>query len=129
MSEGAVSNVSVSGATVLVIDGNDHMRALVRATLQALGVATIAEARDGNAALRRLAAVRPDLVICDAGTEGAGKVLEQAPGMPPVVLLTGPSGAPDLADRAAAVLEKPVSAKKLYAILAGILGDGTVSPD
>jgi len=55
--------------TVLVIDRDPMVRLIVRRVLERAGIAVIAVA-DGLTALRRLASLRMDLVICEIGTPG-----------------------------------------------------------
>ena len=56
--------------TVLVIDRDPVVRLIVRRVLERAGIAVIAVA-DGLTALRRLASLRMDLVICESGTPGS----------------------------------------------------------
>jgi CheY-like chemotaxis protein len=50
---------------VLVVDDNAFMRKMVRSLLINIGIKTIYEAADGIAALERIRAVQPDVVILD----------------------------------------------------------------
>lgn len=55
---------------VLVVDDKQHMRALLRALLNALGVHEIYEAPNGTEALQVLAGKRCDLILSDMSMEG-----------------------------------------------------------
>ncbi len=55
--------------TVLVIDRDPMVRLIVRRVLERAGIAVIAVG-DALTALRRLASLRMDLVICEIGTPG-----------------------------------------------------------
>src|SRR5437879_3450864 len=57
--------------TILVIDDNAEVRLGVRRVLERAGCAVIAVA-DRRSALRRLASLKADLVICDIGEERNG---------------------------------------------------------
>ncbi len=56
--------------TVLVIDRDPMVRLIVRRVLERAGIAVIA-VTDALTALRRLASLRMDLVICEIGTPGS----------------------------------------------------------
>lgn len=51
--------------SVLIVDDNAHMRALLRALLEAIGISTLAEARDGETAFAHLLEQETDLVLAD----------------------------------------------------------------
>jgi two-component system OmpR family response regulator len=59
----------VGRQTVLVVDDDPRLRELVRYALERGGYA-VAEAADGDAALREIAARRPDLVVLDVHMPG-----------------------------------------------------------
>ncbi len=81
---------------VLVVDDQLTMRSLVRNGLQQLGVVEVAEAADGEEALRSMVAKPPNLVITDFNMpklDGLG-LLRAIRGHPPikataVIMLTG----------------------------------------
>src|SRR4051794_55000 len=51
--------------TVLLVDSNSFSRRIVRGMLQLAGIRQVAEAEDGEAALKLLERFRPDLIIVD----------------------------------------------------------------
>lgn len=55
---------------ILLVDDHDFTRTLHRKVLADLGVTTISEARDGNEALARARANRPDIVLSDLSMPG-----------------------------------------------------------
>lgn len=81
-------------ATVRAVLAEDQaaMRAALRTILEAGGVQVVAEAGDGDAAVRACAATRPDVVVMDLrmpGRDGASATAELvASGGPPVLVLT-----------------------------------------
>lgn len=80
--------------TILIVDDSAALRQVVRLTLEKAGYA-VTEAADGQEALERLDAARPDLIVCDLhmpGLDGVGllRALQQrqAATVPPVVMLS-----------------------------------------
>lgn len=49
----------------LIVEDNQHMRALLRSLLNSAGLHDIHEAADGSAALEALAARKCDFILCD----------------------------------------------------------------
>ena len=120
--------------TILVAEDNKPMRGLVREILEALGVGTILEAADGQAALRLLGMHAVDIVILDWNMEPMdGMALtrqirtspESADQFVPIIMLSGHTErARVLAARDAGVTEfmaKPVSVKALCARVNAII--------
>lgn len=89
-----------SGHRVLVVDDDERVRTVVAWQLEAEGFGVV-EAADGPAALARVAADRPDLVVLDLGLPGLGgldvlRALRRAdePALP-VIVLSGRDGETD----------------------------------
>jgi CheY-like chemotaxis protein len=112
-----------SKATILVVDDNTDNVEILRAFLESRGF-TIAEARDGRAALAKMEEVRPDLVLLDVmmpGMEGweVCRVIKQHPqlGDTKVVMVTAKGGFEDkfegLRSGADDYVVKPVDFKDL----------------
>jgi CheY-like chemotaxis protein len=116
-----MSDVAAAGATVLVADDDDELRALVVDTLRADGYIVV-EARDGAEMLAMLAdtagdpSKRPDVIVTDVRMpklSGLGVLQEMrhAQLRMPVVLMTGfpPASVEVVAKRlgAVGVLKKP----------------------
>jgi CheY-like chemotaxis protein len=82
-------------STILVIDDDGQIRALIRAILERAGH-TVTEASDGAEGLRQFQATPPDLVLCDLympGRDGLGTMTELHALRPdvPVVVMSGGS--------------------------------------
>ncbi|KZD11989.1 response regulator [Oceanibaculum pacificum] len=84
--------------TVLVADDNRHMRSLVRAILEAIGIRNIIDARDGEHAIERMRNNDIHLVITDWNMEPMDgleftRYLRQDSNSPdpfvPIIMLTG----------------------------------------
>jgi response regulator RpfG family c-di-GMP phosphodiesterase len=115
----------------LLVDDDDGVRALLRATFEAVDV-QVDEARDAESAEQEIAAVRPDAIVLDASMPGRNGLAFCAAlkGDPathdiPVVLLTGS----DLADEAIAdevgadaFVLKPFSPLELLAVVERLAG-------
>ncbi|MBL0968292.1 MAG: response regulator [Brevundimonas sp.] len=56
---------SLSALQILLVDDNQHMRAITSAVLQSAGIAKVLEASDGGAALKMLRDHQVDLAIVD----------------------------------------------------------------
>ena len=92
-------------ATILIIDDEAGVRRLLRLALEREGYAVL-EAADGAAGLGRVAADRPDVVLCDLVMPGLGGLevldaLRAAGSAVPVVVVTG-GGSTEQAIRAMA---------------------------
>jgi len=120
--------------TILVAEDSKPMRGLVREILDALGVGTILEAADGEAALKHLGTHAVDIVILDWNMEPMdGMELtrqirtspESADQFVPIIMLSGHTErARVLQARDAGVTEfmaKPVSVKALCARINAII--------
>jgi two-component system, chemotaxis family, chemotaxis protein CheY len=120
--------------TFLIVEDNKPMRGLVREILEALGVGTILEAADGQAALKQLGAHTVDIVILDWNMEPMDGLeltrrIRTAPDSPdqyvPIIMLSGHTErARVIAARDAGVTEfmaKPVSVKALCARINAII--------
>jgi PAS domain S-box-containing protein len=121
--------------TVLVVEDDPSVRAVVRRVLGAQGYLVI-EAGDAYAALSELARRKIDVVITDVvmpGSDGvwlAERVRHESPHVP-MILMSGYSGHPAF-QRAAeagasAFLQKPFSAQELAGVVRGVL-DGEMTP-
>jgi len=111
---------------VLVVDDNQHMRAIVSVMLNSFGIKMVREAKDGADAIETLRRWPADLAICDFLMEPVDGVafthqVRNAPDSPnpylPVVMLTGHSELARVTEaRDAGVTEfvvKPLTAKAL----------------
>ncbi len=120
--------------TVLVVDDNQHMRSLIRTILEALGVSSIIEAREGQHALEKLTSQQVDLIIVDWNMEpmdglALTRHIRSAADSPdpfvPIVMLSGHTEkARVMQARDAGITEfmaKPVSARSLYARIVSII--------
>src|SRR3569623_1286742 len=111
---------------VLVVDDNDHMRALLRAMLHAIGLRGVMEAHDGSHAMSLLREQEVAVVITDLWMEPLDgldfvRLLRRSPNSPcptvPIVMVTGHATLQHVrAARDAGVdelLTKPISARDL----------------
>jgi CheY-like chemotaxis protein len=118
---------ALNALQVLLVDDNQHMRAIVAAVLKAAGVKRIREARDGSEALQVLARWQADVVITDfnmAPMDGVEftRTLRTDPASPnpflPVIMMTGHSEKSRVeAARDAGVTEfvaKPITARAIF---------------
>lgn len=112
--------------SVLVVDDNEHMRALLRAMLKAIGLKNVAEAHDGSQAMMRLREHEVDVVITDLWMEPLDgldfvRLLRRSPKSPcptvPIIMVTGHSTLHHVIEARDAgvdeLLTKPVSARDL----------------
>lgn len=114
-----------SGAgTVLVVDDEPDIRFLLRVTLELAGYSVI-EAAHGEAALERVRASRPALVITDRMMPrmGGAELIEHlraevGTAAIPIVMLTGTRGSQPGAD---AVLTKPFEPDELLGVVARLI--------
>jgi CheY-like chemotaxis protein len=119
-------------ATILVIDDDPHIRALLRTALELAGHA-VAEAGSGTEAIARIGAIRPDVVLCDIvmpgmdGIETIRALRSEMPGLRIVALSGGGAhGFSDYLKYARALgaddaIAKPVSLKTLVERVAALL--------
>ncbi|MDB5735662.1 MAG: two-component system response regulator [Alphaproteobacteria bacterium] len=118
----------------LIVEDNAHMRALLRALLNSVGIKDIAEAPHGEAALRVLRERKSDLVLSDLamkpmdGLEFTRQVRnsDASPNpFVPIIMITGHTEKHRVeAARDAGVTEflaKPITAANLYARIAEIV--------
>lgn len=54
-----------NGLHVLLVEDNEHMRALLRTVLNAMGIRRIIEFTEGSEALQKFAALKPDFIVTD----------------------------------------------------------------
>lgn len=116
---------------ILIADGMDFFRQWLRTLLTGWGWRVAAEAGDGEAAVRKAAELRPDLVILDLHLPGVDgfAVLErlrrEASGVP--VIVCSAAGRRENVVRALRLgasdfLAKPVAEERLFAAVARLLG-------
>jgi two-component system chemotaxis response regulator CheY len=60
---------NLQGLRILIVDDERFMRSTIKAALRVVGCLDIAEAADGETALRLVGEYKPDLVLCDIGME------------------------------------------------------------
>jgi two-component system chemotaxis response regulator CheY len=119
---------------VLIVDGNRHMRTVVRGVLRAFGFRQIHEASDTPAALKEMGIVSFDVVITEYALQtmdGLGFVHQIRAGQDspnhyiPVIMLTGHTEQHIVAEaRDCGVnefLAKPISPEALYARLVNLI--------
>jgi DNA-binding NarL/FixJ family response regulator len=76
----------------LIVDDEPHVRVLIRMLLKQLGIETIWEAADGNEALERAAAHKPNVILLDinlpqiGGLEVLGKLKAAHPEIPVIIV-------------------------------------------
>jgi len=118
-------------AAILVVDDDDSIRQLIRATLRRRGYA-VAEARNGREALESMRAGWSDLVVLDlmmpevSGWEVlAERAADDALRRIPVIVASasrGPEAAEVLSRGICALLPKPFELETLCALVASCLG-------
>ncbi|MCH2559486.1 response regulator [Oceanibaculum indicum] len=119
---------------VMIVDDNQHMRSLVRAIMEAIGIRNLIEARDGEHALDKMRNNEVHLVITDWNMEPMDGIdftryLRSSPDSPdpfiPVIMLTGHTerAKVELARDAGVdeFIAKPVTAKALLARINSIV--------
>ena len=129
-----MSDIRFDKLRVLVVDDNQHMRKLVLAVLQAVGVRDFFEAPDAEHAWANLKETNPDVIILDwqmTGMTGLEfvRLLRTSPRTPnafvPVIMLTGHSHVDHVRQaRDAGVnefLAKPVSVKAILSRLLNVI--------
>ena len=117
---------SFEALQILVVEDNAHMRVIVSAVLQGLGVRTVREARDGVEALSTLASHPVDIALVDflmVPMDGVAftRTIRTSPESPniylPIVMMTGHSERSRVCEaRDAGVTEfiaKPLTARAL----------------
>ena len=127
MSDARFKAYNVQHLSFLLVDDNEFMRSVVRAILKAWGCRFVAEARDGQEALKRLQVFPADVVIADwemspmNGIEFTRRVRNDANSpnhFVPIIMLTGYTEVERVkAARDAGIhgfLAKPVQPKVLY---------------
>lgn len=122
--------------SVMIVDDNQHMRSLVRAIMEAIGIRNVIEARDGEHALDKMRNNEVHLVITDWNMEPMDGIdftryLRSSPDSPdpfiPVIMLTGHTerAKVELARDAGVdeFIAKPVTAKALLARINSIVNN------
>ncbi len=129
-----MSGAGFESLKALIVEDNAHMRALLRALLNSVGIKDVAEAAHGDGALRLLNERKSDLVLSDLamkpmdGLEFTRQVrnseLSTNPFVP-IIMITGHTEKHRVeAARDAGVTEflaKPITAANLYARIAEIV--------
>lgn len=131
-----------SELSILVVENNDHMRAILREVLSAFGVGEVIEAEDALTAYLMMCCERVDLVILDYFLrERTGgdfiRLLRHDAACPnrttPVVVLTAlPAHARAegvFAAGAQSVLAKPITPRRLYEEMVAVLSAGAIGND
>ena len=59
------SKIDYSRLNLLVVEDESYTRIITRRLLAQIGVHDIAEARDGESALKEVMRARPDIIFCD----------------------------------------------------------------
>jgi CheY-like chemotaxis protein len=117
----------LSHGTILIVDDEPVVRALLRAALEPAG-SLIVEASDGEAALELSWHERPDLVVLDVGLPGLSGVdvcraVKTHLPPPHVMLITGNRFGPGIEDCGAdALIEKPFDPRDLLEEARRLLG-------
>ena len=119
---------------ILVVDDNQHMRRLVVAVLQAVGVKDLFESPDGEHAWAHMRESNPDVIILDWQLTGMNglefvRLIRNSPRTPnvfvPVIMLTGHTHIDHVRQaRDAGVnefLAKPVSVKAILSRLISVI--------
>jgi CheY-like chemotaxis protein len=120
--------------SILIVDDNQYMRALLATLLRAFGIERVPEAGDVNTALKELRTGSIDIVLTDLAMQPMDgieftKLLRRAGDSPapfvPIVMITGHSDRPRVeAARDAGVSEflvKPVTARALFDRLVAVI--------
>jgi PAS domain S-box-containing protein len=128
-----------AGQTILVVDDEDPVRTIAARILSRHGYEVV-EAAGGEEALAvyRTLERTPDLLLTDvamprmSGLELARRLPEERPPAPPVVFMSGYSGAsvstPEALERAAGFLQKPFSSETLLHQVGEALAAGARPP-
>jgi PAS domain S-box-containing protein len=127
------------GQTILLVDDESAVRAIAARILTRHGYSVV-EAAGGDEALAvyRTLEHRPDLLLTDvampkmSGLELARRLPEERPPAPPVVFMSGYSGAsvstPEALERAAGFLQKPFNGEELLLCVGEALAAGARPP-
>ena len=121
-------NVNVNSKTVLVVDDEPVLRAIVREILHEEGYAVI-EAADGRAVLEIMSRERPDLVLMDVmmpGIDGreAYRQLRSHPELRdiPVVMMSAAVQSHGLDPSIAGFMAKPFDLNQLVELVSRLIG-------
>jgi two-component system chemotaxis response regulator CheY len=122
-----VSPAGSGDLCVLLVEDNEHMRALLRTLLKAMGIRRIVECTEGSEALRQISVVKPDFILTDYSmtpmdglyfTRAIRRLEDESECVVPVIMVTGHTERRRIqAARDAGVTEilaKPVTAAALY---------------
>ena len=125
----------MEGSRILIVDDDRFIRSTIKLVLRAIDRFVIEEADDGDVALVRTDAFKPDVVLCDITMPRMGGLdyvaqLRKHPDArmraTPVVILTGQAEEDTVLDavklQVSGFLVKPVSPKALGGYLKRILG-------
>ena len=113
----------VAKPDVLVVEDSWQIASAIKSMIESAGMRVSGPAATLADAGRQLAASRPDMAVVDMNLHGdlaTGLVQQLLDRNVPVVIVTGYEVLPALADRADAVLRKPIRASALLAVLRGI---------
>lgn len=129
-----MSDVRFDALSVMIVDDNPQMRALLSALLRAIGILRIREVRDGALALQEMRSAPADIIITDYAMEPmngieftrmARTASDNANPMAAIIMLTGHAERARVEEaRDAGVTEflaKPVTAKSLFDKLASVI--------
>ena len=124
--------MSVADFTVLVVEDHDFQRRTILQILANLGVGSLLEAADGEAALTLLDAGKvPDVIVCDLdlpgmdGVEVVRRIADRHPGLGVVfasglddqVIDAAAATARDYSVTVLGALRKPLTARALFAAI------------
>jgi CheY-like chemotaxis protein len=131
--------MSVADFTVLVVEDHDFQRRTILQILANLGVGSLLEAADGEAALTLLDAGKvPDVVVCDLdlpgmnGVEVVRRIADRHPGLGVVfasglddqVIDAAEATAREYSVTVLGALRKPLTARALFAAIDRFHGGG-----
>lgn len=115
--------------TVLLVDDEPDVRRLLHLALTLHGgFEVVGEARSGEAALDRAAALRPHVIVLDLGIPGLagadliGRIRQSSPGSQ-VVVFTGTDLSPELLGEVAGFLRKGIGIGRLVDLLGEVTSD------
>ncbi len=125
---------NLSNLSFLVVDDNPHMQHIIETLFTGLGVKNVRIVATGEDALKELAALPADIVICDwmmspmSGIELVRELRDETKSpnaLVPIIMLSGHSEAHRVKEArdcgVNAFLTKPVSAKALYNHIASVI--------